>query len=364
MGIKYLNHPETLIASTDNSDHSPGEDHYSATMNKPLVFITGATGLIGSHVVASTLQAGYRVRLAVRKPEQQALVRSRYPAHADSIETTVIPDLSKPEAFSQSLDGVDYIFHLASPMPGRGTDIHRDYVNPAVEATLAILRIAQQFPMVKKVVIVSSVLALTPVDALLAMEVSVKDNTGEPVPVDLSMEFPEGFIGHALKYSASKIQAHQATRTFLKNHSPHFDVVTLHPTFVLGESLIQTSADEIGGMNTLFWASLFAEKPRIANAWVHVRDVADAHIRVLETDVASGQEFILSRPVISWEDVMSYVNQKYPDLGCKLHPPFKGGWAVDTTAADSILGIEWRSEHAIIDEIVKQQLSFRSATKS
>ena len=176
------------------------------------------------------------------------------------------------------------------------------------------------------------------------------------------MQFPEGFIGHALKYSAPKIQAHRATRTFLKENSPHFDVVTLHPTFVLGESFIQKSSEEIGGMNALFWASLFAEKPRIANAWVHVRDVADAHIRVLETDTASGHEFILSRPVISWEGVMSYVNERYPDLGCKLQPPFEGGWDVDTTAANSILRMEWRSEHSIIDEVIKQQLSFRSAT--
>ena len=111
-------------------------------MSKPLVFITGATGFIGSHVVASTLQAGYRVRLTVRRAEQQGLVRSRYPGHGDDIETRVIPDLSRPEAFIESLNGVDYIFHLASPMPGRGTDIHRDYVDPAVDATLAILRAA------------------------------------------------------------------------------------------------------------------------------------------------------------------------------------------------------------------------------
>lgn len=189
------------------------------------------------------------------------------------------------------------------------------------------------------------------------------DNTGTPVPVDLSMNFLEGFIGHALKYSASKIQAHQATRNFLRDNTPHFKVVTLHPTFVLGGSLIQQSSEDIGGMNSVFWASLFAEKPRIANAWVHVRDVADAHIRVLETDTASGQEFLISRPAISWDNVVSYVNQQYPDLGCKLQGPFEGGWTVDTTAADSILSIEWRSEHSIIDEIIKQQLDFRGKTE-
>lgn len=35
------------------------------------VFITGATGFIGSRVAEDTLQAGYRVRLSIRRAEQQ-----------------------------------------------------------------------------------------------------------------------------------------------------------------------------------------------------------------------------------------------------------------------------------------------------
>ncbi|KAJ5725285.1 dihydroflavonal-4-reductase [Penicillium malachiteum] len=333
-------------------------------MSKSLVFITGATGFIGSHVVASTLQAGYRVRLSIRKAEQESLVRSRYPEFSNNIEVVVLPDLSKPEAFSENLHGVDYVFHLASPMPGRGNDIHRDYVDPAVNATLAILNAAQAFKQIKKVVIVSSVLALAPANAVISQSVSVKDNTGEPNPVDLDATFPEGFSGHALKYSASKIKAHEATRDFLVNNTPHYNLITFHPVFVLGDSLIQQSAEDLGGMNGIFWMSLFSEKPQLANAWVHVRDVADAHVKALEIDIETGKEFILSRPVVSWDEAVSYVKEKYPALGCKLQGPFQGGWTVDTTAADQTFGPKWRSESTIIDDIVNQQLGFRAKASS
>ncbi|KAJ5614607.1 dihydroflavonal-4-reductase [Penicillium herquei] len=333
-------------------------------MSKSLVFITGATGFIGSHVVASTLQAGYRVRLSVRKAEQEPLVRSRYPEYNDDIEVVVLPDLSKPEAFSEALHDVDYIFHLASPMPGRGEDIHRDYVDPAVNATLSILHAAQAFKQIKKVIIVSSVLALTPADAVIAQDVSAKDNTGLPNPVDLDAAFPEGFAGHALKYSASKIKAHEATRDFLVNNTPHYNLITFHPVFVLGDSMIQQGVEDPSGMNGLFWMSMFSEKPQMANAWVHVLDVADAHVKALETDIETGKEFILSRPVVSWDEAAAYVNEKYPALGCKLQGPFQGGWTVDTTAADQTFGLKWRSESAIIDDVVKQQLGFRAQASS
>src|ERR1700712_910846 len=96
------------------------------------------------------------------------------------------------------------------------------------------------------------------------------------------MSFPEGVTGHGVKYSASKVLAHQATRDFLAQNNPQYTLITLHPTFVLGKSLVQETAGDIDGINALFWLSLFSEKPHIPTAWVHVLDVAEAHIKVLE----------------------------------------------------------------------------------
>ncbi|PYH47081.1 dihydroflavonal-4-reductase [Aspergillus saccharolyticus JOP 1030-1] len=329
----------------------------------PLVFITGATGFIGSQVVLSTLRAGYRVRLSIRSDAQETALRARYPDFAHMIETCIIPDITPREAFLPALADVDHIFHLASPMPGRGSDLQADYIDPAVKGTESILYSALSFPQIQKVVIMSSVLALTPLTALSQKEVYVTDNTNEHIPLDLPNPLPAGFSGHGLKYSASKIAAHQATRAFLATHSPPFTLITFHPTFVLGESLIQTNPEEISGMNALFWQSVLSETPGMANAWVDVRDVAEAHVRALQReDLVSGTEFLLSGPTPgSWKRVAEVIQSRFPEVGCRLQGPLEeeAGWRVDTRMAERVLGMRWRGQDEIVEAVVRQQLRLR-----
>lgn len=143
-------------------------------MTTPLIFVTGATGFIGSQVVATTLRAGYRVRLSIRRAEQEATLRELHPGYGDKIETCIIPDISQRESFKDAFQGVDYVFHLASPIPGGGNDFKQDYVEPAVRGTEAILYAALEFAQIKKVIVMSSVLALAPVTALLTKDISIK----------------------------------------------------------------------------------------------------------------------------------------------------------------------------------------------
>ncbi len=178
------------------------------------------------------------------------------------------------------------------------------------------------------------------------------------IPVDLDMPFPDGAAGQALRYSVSKIKAHQATRDFIKQNNPHYILITLHPTFVLGDSLVQETATDIDGVNGWFWQSLFSEKPLISTSWVHVRDVADAHIKALEVEVESGKEFLLAALAFPWEDAINFIKSHYPSLNVKLEPPFEGEWNIDASAAEQILGLKWRSKEATIKDVIDQQLSF------
>ncbi|KAJ5109990.1 hypothetical protein N7532_002635 [Penicillium argentinense] len=76
------------------------------------IFITGSTGFI------AILEAGHRVRLSIRKPSQESAIRYGHPGYTSQIETVLITDFSKRESFTDALEGVDTIFHLASPMLG------------------------------------------------------------------------------------------------------------------------------------------------------------------------------------------------------------------------------------------------------
>lgn len=127
-----------------------------------LIFITGATGFIGSATALAALKAGYRLRVCVRKPsEKLQILLSEY---SQQVEYVTVPDLTDEAGFHGKLNGVDYVLHLASPLP-RGTD-KKDYFIPAVKGTTALLKEADRVASIKKVVVTSSMAGLIPMTGL------------------------------------------------------------------------------------------------------------------------------------------------------------------------------------------------------
>lgn len=184
----------------------------------------------------------------------------------------------------------------------------------------------------------------------------VAANSGERLKVDLEQDFPSGPQGYGMKYSASKILAHQATRDFLQKEKPKFKLVTFHPVFVLGDSLIQKSAKDIDGMNAMFWHSLATPKPMIPSAFVHVRDVAEAHLKALDNyqSIENRTEYILSAPVVGWDNASKLVRDRYPQVDVLLEQgPFPlENWQIDTSPAEKDLGMKWRSAQATLGDLI------------
>jgi nucleoside-diphosphate-sugar epimerase len=148
-------------------------------MSNTLIFITGGTGFIGAHTVRALLETGYRVRLSIRRLEQDALVKKRYPEFASAIETILIKDFSDPESFKQALAGAQHVIHLATPMPDHtGIDFRKDFAEPAINATLAVLKAAMNFRQIKKVIVMSSSVALLPMSVLATPDLEY-EVTGE-----------------------------------------------------------------------------------------------------------------------------------------------------------------------------------------
>ncbi len=72
------------------------------------VFLTGATGFIGSHVLRELLAAGYAVRALVRNP---SIVLSL--AKEDRVER-VAGDMRRVGGFARALEGCRYLVHCAA----------------------------------------------------------------------------------------------------------------------------------------------------------------------------------------------------------------------------------------------------------
>ncbi|MBV8151758.1 MAG: NAD-dependent epimerase/dehydratase family protein [Candidatus Eremiobacteraeota bacterium] len=119
------------------------------------VFLTGATGFVGSHVFAALRAAGFRVR---------ALARTSPPAFDSTLDDAeiVVGDLLRPGELLRSLRGCRYLIHCAalySFSPGDRAQMRS--VN--VEGTASLCEAARDAG-VERVVLTSSSVTVGPSD--------------------------------------------------------------------------------------------------------------------------------------------------------------------------------------------------------
>ena len=82
------------------------------------IFLTGATGYIGSAVLEALLRGGHTVTALVRDPEKAERLRLRG-VHA------IVGDLALPKYYAAAVEGCDSIIHTALEPLKRGPDVDR-----------------------------------------------------------------------------------------------------------------------------------------------------------------------------------------------------------------------------------------------
>ncbi|KAM0523001.1 hypothetical protein ACHAPE_001492 [Trichoderma viride] len=324
-----------------------------------LAFVTGATGFIGSQVVASALKDGYNVRVSVRKAEQIDTLKGIFHNDVSRLQFVVVPDISVAGAFDKALDDVKVVFHLASPMPGKGADLQKDYLEPARNGTLSILESAKKVGSIEKVIVMSSILGIGPVDLFYNTDQFVGANTGKRHEIDLDKVFPGGKGENGSMYVASKIVAHQASLDWAAQHKPAFELITVHPTFVLGPSLIRKTATDLDGINAWFWQSLQLPAPLFPAVIVDVRDVADLCLKAAAVDVKPGEaELVASGAPTSWSEIREWVRAKHPQLETRLEEDGPTPFRVE----NDVLGMRWRPLGETLGGLIDQQLALQKGS--
>ena len=236
------------------------------------VLVSGATGFIAGHTIEKLLAQGHHVIGTVRKPKDASRI-----AHLSRLEGAdnlriVAADLLSDDPFSAHVV-VDVILHMASPYVINVEDPQRDLVDPAVHGTISMLEAAATSPRVRRVVMTSSMAAITdePDGRVLTEEDWNTKSTLTRNP-----------------YYYSKTKAERAAWEFMERERPHFDLVVINPFLVIGPA----HTEAINTSNQTFVDIVNGRYPAVmALEWgfVDVRDMADAHVAAMSPNVPAGR---------------------------------------------------------------------------
>ncbi|BBX32403.1 cinnamyl-alcohol dehydrogenase [Mycolicibacterium mageritense DSM 44476 = CIP 104973] len=271
------------------------------------VFVTGASGYIGSWIVRYLLEAGYTVHGTVRNPQKATGLEHLHKLSADHPGRLKLfkADLLEPGSFDEAMAGCELVMHTASPFLLSGyTDAQEALVRPALEGTRNVLDAVNRTQTVKRVVLTSSVVAIYG-DTCESRDVPGGVFTDEHWNTTSSVEHQP--------YSYSKTVAEQEAWRYQKAQD-RWDLVTIHPGLVLGPSL--TSASDSASLSTMKQftdGTLLAGAPALTMGVVDVREVADAHLRAGFTPEAHGR-YIVNADSLTLLQIGKILRRKFGPL--------------------------------------------------
>jgi dihydroflavonol-4-reductase len=237
------------------------------------VFLTGATGFVGSHVARAFAAQGARLHLLVRSTSR-----------LDNLEGlsagTVIGDLRDPESFRSALSDCEVLVHVAADYRLWVRDPQAMYA-ANVDGTRNLLALAREVG-VRRVVYTSSV-------ATMGFR---KDGTivDESTPVSL-----DDMIGH---YKRSKYLAEQEAIVAARDGQ---QVIVLNPTTPIGANDIKPTPT--GQIVVDFLNRKFPAYVDTGLNLVDVDEVARMHVTALERG-EPGERYILGGENLSLKQIL------------------------------------------------------------
>jgi nucleoside-diphosphate-sugar epimerase len=345
-------------------------------MTGELVLVTGGTGLIGIKTLQTALKAGYSVRAAVRSQEKADAVLATPTVKAinpgSRLTFAIVPDILANNAYDEAVKGVQYILHIASPViKGEGftpDQFETHLIQPAVKGTTSILSAAYKAPGIKRIVITSSEVAIIPWEEFIAKEVDTVFDDKYEIP------FPAGPYSHVFEaYGASKVRALVATKEFVKEKKPEWDVINIMPSFVVGENEMITDPTLIADGTV---AAAFAQVLGGDSGWgavpstsVHVADIARLHVEALNPKIAGNQSFLAvseGERGTRWEEAIDIVNRNFPKAVKSGVLPNSGKAStkrtkVDSSRTEKVFGFKFQSYEEQVKSVTKQYLELVGA---
>ncbi|XP_057732123.1 cinnamoyl-CoA reductase 2-like [Arachis stenosperma] len=276
--------PAIAIAAVDAASPVSGQT----------VCVTGAGGFIASWLVKLLLEKGYTVKGTLRNPDDPKNEHLRELEGAKERLTLHKVDLLDFESVKSVFHGCHGIFHTASPV----TDNPEEMVEPAVNGTRNVIMAAAEAK-VRRVIFTSSI-----------GTVYMDPKTSRDQIVDESSWSDLEYCKNTKNwYCYGKTVAEQTAWEISKEKG--VDLIVVNPVLVLGPLLQSTiNASTIHILKYLTGsAKTFVNA---AQAYVHVKDVAMAHLLVYETPSANGR-YICAESSLHRGEVVAILAKYFPE---------------------------------------------------
>lgn len=266
--------------------------------------VTGATGLIGSHLVAELLGRGYHIRLLVRERQRlhvlhDTLSRFGLEERFGGIET-IEASLLNPVQMSRLMQGCEAVFHCAGMVsydPAKEAQI--------IETNTSITANAANAALMAGVGVFVHVSSIATLGETQPPAGASRRAGPELITEDCRLTSLKGRSA----YSASKFYAENEV---WRASAQGLRTVIVNPAIVLGEGPWERSSGPL--IAQAIHGSLFYTDG--VKGYVDVRDVARAMVTLSQTEAAMGKRFILSAANLSFRELFTLAAR-----AAGKHPP-------------------------------------------
>lgn len=282
---------------------------------KETVLVTGGSGFIACYCMIALLNKGYKVKATLRSLKKSELVKEMLKEGG----VTSFEDLSFAEAdlqneasWEKAAEGCQYVIHTASPTPNTDAKTEEDFVIPARNGVLFVMRAAKKAG-VKRVVLTSAFGAVS--------YGTLKDTpyTEEDWTVLNDTVFP---------YQRSKTISEKTAWEFIQNEGGGMELSVVNPTTVMGPVLSNDYAHSIQIIKQMLNGEMKG-CPKLITGYVDVRDVADLHFRALTMPEAGGQRFIaVAGEALSMLDVANILRKNFGHVAYKVPKKELPNWII------------------------------------
>ncbi|KAL8463254.1 hypothetical protein ACS0TY_034045 [Phlomoides rotata] len=266
----------------------------------PEYCVTGGTGFIAAYLINSLLEKGHTIRTTVRDPENVEKVGYLRELNGAKERLKIMrADLLDEGSFDAAVDGVDGVFHTASPvLVGYDDNVKEKLIDPCIKGTLNVLKSCKKTSSVKRVVLTSS-----------CSSIRYRYDVGKVSPLNEShwsdLEYCKTYN---LWYAYAKTKAEEEAWKFAEENG--INLVVVNPSFVVGPLLAPQPTSTLLLILAIV-KGLRGEYPNTRVGFVHIDDVVNAHCLAMEESEASGR-LICSNSVAYWSEIIQMLRAKYP----------------------------------------------------